>query len=285
MKVVSLIILSLFLNACVANKVKQDANSKPSEALQVVEAGGLEGLRDLTQADLKKAWKIDDSSNSQAAVRASMAAGTAMGIYSPPPGFSSSASTNLLTAGAILSFFKVNEAKYLHTFAWMPKSEASTSEDALKKLKKYFLTAYQKVLPKHQVSIVNEIIPGRKNKRPYRHIKIVGENCQPRCGAYGSIFTTARKPSLDTAPDFMGGQETWTWKKFTFTNPAFSACCGGYGFSEGGFKDEKQKFVFLSELTRHLPAWVYIYIPPKYGAGLPMVFNKGRQLLFVRQPK
>lgn len=276
-RMIGLLVVIGLLQACATTNT-----APPSEALQVVRAGGLDGLRDLTDEELNKLWKIKDPKNGSVVARTAMAAGTAMDIYAPPPGFSKGGSTALLSMGAVLSLLNTGSPEsMLRLIVWMPKDEAATPEEARAKLRGYIELAYQKALPNHQVVLVKDVAKNR-GKRSQWYIKITGENCVPECGVYGGVLNH-EKPTLDKAPEFLGGYDAWTWKHASYSRTR-GMCCGGYSVTEGGLS-LKQKLSFLRDVSGHLPSWVYYYTPPhKNLAGLPMVFNSGRQMLFV-QPK
>lgn len=276
-KIIGLLIVIGLLQACTTTNT-----APPSEALQVVRAGGLDGLRDLTKNELNEIQTFTNQGNGSTTARTAMAAGTATNVFAPPPGFSKGGSTALLSVGAFLSLLNTQpKESFFRLIIWMPKDEAATPEAARAKLRGYIELAYQKALPNHQVVLVKDVAKNR-GKRSQWYIKITGKNCIPECGVYGGVLNH-ETPELDKAPEFLKGYDAWTWKFYRFSTTR-GQCCGGYPITEGKLSLE-EKLLFLQKISSYLPNWMYYYTPPhKYLAGLPMVFNSGRQMLFI-QPK
>ncbi len=284
MKISGLLLLGIILQSCATFGVNAPPEEM-SEALKIARAGGLDDIRDISRKDLNNVYKLTKHKKGSTVTRASMAAGTASGVFAPPPGFSKAGSTALLGFGAFLSFISSDRGpeSYFRIFAWMPESEAPTDDDARARLREIFVDAYQKALPNYKVSLIKAIPVTRKAKRKEWYIQIIGGNCNPECGVYAPTFNF-EDPKLENSPKFLGGHNTWVWKYATFSRQR-GMCCGGYPLNEGNLK-LVEKIKFLQKLSKYLPNWLYIYTPPhKFLAGLPMIFSSGKQMLFVKPEK
>ena len=158
MKVRNGFVYCLFLVVIVIHSAQ--ANDKQaSEALQIALAGGLDDMRDFTDEELGLTWKQKEQSHGSLGARSAMLAGTAAGVYAPPPGFSKGSATTMQGLGVFLSLLSTRPKESLFQYqVWMPKSEASSAEAAREKLREYLLKAYQKALPEHQVELLQSMM-------------------------------------------------------------------------------------------------------------------------------
>jgi hypothetical protein len=239
--------------------------SHDSFARQVASAGGV-NVRDVPASRLRG----HQGGGQEDVTAALMAAGTAKGYLTPPPGISVGLATGILGAGALVSLMAKDPSDFHRVFAWMPKSEAATPADANRRLKELLVAAVSAAYPDYRVADVSRKPAGLT-------VDLTGPQCAPCKFGVGEIVD----PKEVVAPAFAGGHESYTWPNSDWKRRAF-------WWNPAGEKSVRVEGItrsldFYQRVSAQLPAWVFLYIAPTQGVtSMPVILNQGRAHLFVR---
>ncbi|MBP2311484.1 hypothetical protein [Azospirillum soli] len=277
-------------------------DARESEALQLVRAADLLGLRD---ADAPK----DTAAPGGGSTLPSAAVFGGLNYLSPPPGFTSAAAGAL---GFATLFFAgptpEDASRYTRLLVWMPREEAGTAEEARRKL--------DELVQRELTAVLAEVaLPSgyrlEKDQRPFtahrpdgglittRYTttqtiwRIRGGECdEPKVTCQYQV-SMPLPPVEGTAPTLLGGYPAWTYVRtegLTGISPSFIDRRPFQETRRAAFPDME----VLRKLSARLPAWTAIYVAPGTMAylhdesgnpallGYPVVLRGGTVSYFVR---
>jgi len=244
-----------------------------STALNVVRMAGLEGLSD-SPAPVP-------SSHGTTLADAGFAVST---ISNPPPGIGNGGGL-ALGALSLLGSLPVERPVYnRHVYAWVPLDLAPSPDDAAQLAKAEFQDALVKAfdpgqaLEEREGSFTPTLAPTT------RHRVWVRSGCQPfkdrhrddfDRGCSGAVRVFVKKPenlrSHQPAPPFL--------VRFASVRGPIELNVSIEGIFSDWWKDDGN----VQAVSRHLPAWMFIYVPPRKDGVPPRVLAQGEVLEF-REP-
>lgn len=299
-----LIILLGFITGCASKPSKYaqkgyESNPEWSMARNVTEAAGLEDVFDVSPADAQRGGSFHRPAP---AIKEEVGAATWL-------------ASAVLTDFSSISFMTMpglvageGDHRYVSRFfAWMPRDQASTPEEAIEKLDTMMKEALRMGLEETEFPEPYYVKPipasnayrdfdiGFTKIRGYGHL-ISGGGCDE--GVYtcryfsGFARRTLEGPGQVVAgksPDFLGGGDAWVFSRLSTFSPAPSI------FIHPDHRRKKVVTPGLPDLkvwintTKHLPEWVFLYVPPlglydhekKDFNPIPAVVKQGKVHFFV----
>ncbi len=270
------------LAACASHPYPDDAkyDYQSSKALNIAKYAGLKGLKDAKYQDVQNG----------APVKQFMDIGyAASNILDPAPGFGFGG--GLLFTGLFLlsSPTPENPAHYRHVYAWVPAEAAANAEEAnelaVSKLKTAFLSM---VDPKGELEIKTRTFkPTFAGNSTYEIY--VKPNCPEFHDTHNDTYDKTcsgdlkfivdyeyrdAANSITNAPPFMTDSKQVRGPIYIRT--------GGTGIFSYKKLDKFDKKFWL-EVSKRLPAWTYIYLPPSSKQNQPPLFiSQGKEYAFIR---
>ena len=282
-KVVAIALLSATLAACSSVPSQHTYSPNKSLALNLAEAGGIDGLADQEVS----AEDYDRIGTSGASVLAGAGWG-AVNYINPAPGFSSGWGLGL----GLLSMIRDTDspAKHRQLVAWMPRSFAAAPSDAQEKMRQIIQDALGKTLTELGWGHRGFELSRRESKlivaTPFRL-----DNAPSICPDSSAAMTEQclvgayiQTPQLVQWSPKMFGQESQP----SFLFKADAIFNGFVSVSSKGHEEVNLQQFYLV-LSKHLPNWVYFYIPPKDvmkahsdgNLNYPQVYYQGKMELFI----
>lgn len=240
-----------------------------SEALQIVKAAHYRELRDVTAGEIAAAQK--KSSKGSAAAMAGIGIGTASGAFSPPPGLSPATATAFSAIEILNTFPAFQLESTARLLAWMPKSLASTPDEARDVLSRILVEAFKAAEPDLPVELV---IPPPKSK-VQNHVAIARPGCV-NCIVVLKPLEEYVKPKLEKTPAVIGEPvEAWVWGE---PNKQADGL-----LTDLQTLEPEDRVAFFRKVSAQLPPWMAIYLPadPEKYASYRQVLRQGRVLLFI----
>jgi len=283
-KLMGLVVMAAVVSGCAAKELPPGYKSLSghSYAGNVILAAGASRSLDTEGGRLKT---VDGSDIPFAT------AGGIIGALSPSTIFGMSAlAEGMLTFGMMASSGPKAPERGSKVFAWMPLEMAADASVAKEIYKKILFEAMQTALSEVNLPDGLRVVPTGERSFPIR-----GESeCATRKDRCGYNFYEPELPDLSNAPDFVNVDgPVWA---FTFREHSAS---GLNGLSYQSGRDIKARFPDLEvyvRMSKHLPAWAYIYLAPpssfnlisaedqngilKWLAG-PVLLNQGKQFIFI----
>lgn len=275
--------LLLTATGCAITDLSHTYDPKKSKALNIADMGGL--VTGIGDADIPK-----DSTGSLTDSTVYAALSGYVGTLTAP-----TVGVNPLTGG-LMGFFSMLATPKSHGarnsfFAFMPASEASSPDQAKTKLKEYFLLGYQKTLV--ELNLI-ERATGFDEKTPDDFAVYFEKpewGCPKKAEAKYTIDLCwlaihAHKPILlNNTP-----KTDWLIKNDNFY---YFSGGGDHSYNKIQYKLPKNSYPptkkLFTQLSSHLPNWVYLYIAPKESLddeGKPIAFpyllNQGKMEFFVK---
>ena len=242
-----------------------EAQQQRSEALEITRATALRGaLRDVPREHLEEAIR---SSSDMTVNYALDAVGVATGVFDQATSLSRLGETGVFAA---LAFFAPTSKQetWPAIFGWMPREYAPTPKDATAVFQGTVLAALKLSLPEYALSVVPH-----PSIKAFENIHIDGPDCAP-CEFRAQLWATAN-PAKVRAPEILGRYPAYRWG-----GAQASGWVAGFPLIEGLTIEDR--LVFYQTLSRHLPAWAYIYLPPHdMLLDFPLMFNEGEALYFI----
>jgi hypothetical protein len=285
-RLILLVLAAVLSLDCWASK-KQE-----SVALQVARAGGLKNLRDVSQAELAKAYKDNKMTGGYFAAEAA-AVGT--GVFKPIPGVSSGTQAGSLL---LLSFLLSNQQgaeEYPKIFAWMPKSDAANPNEAMLRFRAVLADAYSKALPDGAATVTTEILQaqnglifgGGTHDKEHAYLTIHTADCDAQTngtGCYAYFLGMEREPKVGKSPEVLGAYSAYAWElsseRATFFGYPMMLRRDGKNLSHE--MDSEKRVEVLRNISANLPPWIYIYLAPmKSLLQYPALLNQGEFLYFI----
>lgn len=182
-----------------------------------------------------------------------------------------------------------------HVIAWMPRSVTDDKGAAKDKMKAMLIGAFeQAILDLYDWQVYTETVDtgGRLTGEKLETFRFFrgGPVCgiRYRCRVKSNTWSPI---DADGSPAFVEGSgPVWLWRNWqpgdTTRDTVADAFLNLEDPQTGHWPDNAQdpgidyRQVWL-RATAHLPAWVYIYMPPKDDINFPSFFWRGQQLLFV----
>lgn len=283
LKRLAIVLFSATLAACSTVPKQKAYDPSKSLALNLVEAAGIEDLKDQTVS----AEDYDKLHSSGAGVVAGLGwAGANFAM--PAPGFSSGWGFGL----GMLSMIRSTKipAKRRQLVAWMPKSMASDAQEAQRQLvelsEQALRTALNDLGWKHVLMARTTLSSGGVFFGAWVVDEALG--CAPSEAATKEKCLVAihiSKPvSGGPAPDIINSDAADTY----FFEPNIYGQSLVTFANRGNNKMNAQ--AFYMSLSRNMPEWLFFYFPPKdyididpdANLDYPQVYYKGGQELFVR---
>ena len=242
-----------------------EAQRQRSEALEITRGTALRGaLRDVPRERIEEALRGSPDMSLNYTLDA---LGVATGVFDQATSLSRLGEAGVFAA---LAFFAPTEGPETRPalLGWMPREDAPSPQEAKDRFQGILFDALEEVLPHHTLSLV------RPNPdRAHQYVSIAGPHCDP-C-RFGSQLWSFANPAKVRAPQILGRYPAYRWGGQQ-ANGSF----GGYPLVEGLTLEER--LLFFQELSSHLPAWVYIYLPPHdMLLEFPLMFNEGEPLYFI----
>ena len=286
-RILSITILSAALAACATGP--RPVNPEKSLALNLAEAGGIDGLKDqaLTSEDYSRI-------HSSGADVISDVGWAAANFSAPAPGFSGGWGLGL----GLLSMIRDTDtaAKHRQLVAWMPVDMADTPEEARSKLLDLASEAIRKTFDelgwKH-----GQIERTAATRRGDSYIFVGGffENEAAGCPGPDSVSKDQCVGGIYVYPPV---RSDWS---FSASGPTAKP---SYFFQVDKIYNNRVVFtnrghsgantqLFYMTLSKHLPEWSYFYIPPKQymkvfpgdNHDFPQLYYQGKMELFVTVKK
>ena len=261
--------------ATVLFTAQAEAQRQRSEALEIARATVLKGaVRDVSRDDLEEALAGSPDMSVNYALDA---LGVATGVFDQATSLSRLGEAGVFAA---LAFFSpsLGPEDGLYLFGWMPRADAATAQDAREKFRAMLIVALEQSLPDHKLSSAPpDWYPDPNNRTGSSYdLRLDGPACAP-CGIKADLWSTtrARLPGKARAPEVLGQYPAWRWG-----GSSTRGMYWGYPMVEG--VNVEERFLFFQEVSRYLPAWAYIYLPPhEMLLDFPLMFNEGEALYFI----
>lgn len=260
-----------FLSACATSGSGGSTNPNSSRALQIAKAADLVGLRDAEAPKGESAPTPDGSG-----IGAGLAYGT-LNYLSPPPGFGSGMAAGL---GFAAFFFSGPSAEQAATtpsiWAWMPKDQAQTEDDAWQKINGIIQTELDAVIAETTLpagySFERVVEPytayrpgGSLSPKPYKQDRVThrikGGICDDKDVRCGYQITATVPPVEVNAPAVLGGGPSWGYVRTEGMILMAPPVVDNRTFRthyHSLFADME----VLRKLSKRLPDWMVIYIAP-----------------------
>lgn len=281
---------------------KTDRANSDSLALQVMKANGYSaGLKD---AEVELEATPNSGGLTADTLNALLLREHLLGRATPLPGVPNSA----MSAFFVLELF--NDQTYLPRHGmwmpvWMPQSLARDALDAQQKLTAIIEQAVAESLPAgyrtKPYEWSNKAVFGAESS--YRMLRVDGPLCEDwSCVIRGSLSSSERPTkSFDArmlrvnTPPFMRESDGSSYRLRGLGGVALHKVIKEYdeqGSVSGHWHRVKTEplsgfdhAAFYRRLSTALPDWAFIYLGPEYAhnqAGIPLVLNRGQELLFVK---
>lgn len=276
------------------------ANPDFSEALNVARATGLtecsnsecKPLRDVSRADLPASMQgktnIQLASSVMDALVIGQGVGQVAGVVSVVSGVGQVAG-GLLTLGTFLTGPSPRDAPVTQAWilAWMPDSKATTSEQAVAQMRSIIRNAMPEQFDGGTAEFDNTF-DGGTNVRLYDE-----QDCQSPyyCGVHIRVqepYKSEQSPSWSAGH---GAAYVWqNWKRGSNTDGTYHHIRIHFNRRNPAARDPYKQLplaksidrrAFLIEMSKGLPAWAYIYLPPTERHNFPAMLNQGKLLLFI----
>lgn len=282
LKPLAIALLSATLAACATGP--RPVNPEKSLALNLAEAGGIDGLKDQT-------IPAEDYGRITSSNLVMDAGWTAAITASPAPGFSSGFGLGL---GLLTMLFPEPVGAKEHQFvAWMPAEMASSPEDAQSKMRDLTAKAMEAALEelgwKHGAMghWVNSLLWGRKDQMASLYVFPPNMGCpsedtkEKRCALLAEIV----KPQMVKYSPAAIGQPSQPSYFFTADTTANS-----FIVAVNGKNSTINTPSLYATISKHLPDWAYIYTPPaRYlrvpatdkDPKFPLIYYKGKAEIFA----
>ena len=275
--------LLLSATGCAITELTHKYDPKKSKALNIADMGGL--VTGIGDADIPK-----DSTGTLTDSSAYAALSGYVGTLTAPTLGVSSLTGGLMGFFSMLATPKSPGARNSF-FAFMPASEAGDPEQAKQKLKEYLVLSYQKTLV--DFNLLEKVI-GFNEKAPDSFAMYFEKpewGCPKNADTKSQlelcrILIRVNKPTLlNNTP-----QTDWLIKDNQFY---YFTGAGDHFYNDVHYKLQKSakpptKKLF-TQLSSHLPSWVYLYIAPKQSLddeGKPITFpyllNQGKIEYFIK---
>ncbi|MCC9620573.1 hypothetical protein LPB41_02615 [Thalassospira sp. MA62] len=275
------VICLIFVSACATQGVPTDVHYDPhkSQALNVAEMAGLDGLRDVPYQDWNQNNPIGDGLDATYAIS---------NIFSPAPGFGlggglAFSALFLLTAGE-----PPHPATYNHIWLWLPEDKVPSAEQG----NEYAMDlVYQAVLSTfdpdkslmEKTRIFKPTFAGNSE-----HKTLVEPDCPEVHDTHNDSYNLSCSGDLQPKISYYYEDAL----EYVAPAPVFTKIAGNaYGpvevsFSATGiFLDQIWKLNdrnFWIEVSKKLPSSAFIYVAPVRSKSLPpVILNRGQVMLFV----
>ncbi|MDO5679471.1 MAG: hypothetical protein Q4G54_04010 [Pelistega sp.] len=275
--------LLLAATGCATTDLSHTYDPKKSKALNIADMGGL--VTGIGDADIPK-----DSTGALTDSTAYAALSGYVGTLTAP-----TIGVNPLTGG-LMGFFSMLATPKSHGarnsfFAFMPASEAGSPDQARVKLKEHLTLSFQKTLV--DFNLMDKVIGSNPNAPD--DYAIYFEKAEWGCPKYAEtksqldlcrILIRVNKPALlNNTP-----QTDWLIKDNQFY---YFSGSGDHFYNDVHFSLQKTakpptKKMF-TQMSKHLPAWVYIYVAPKKSLddegkpiSFPYLLNQGKMEYFIK---
>lgn len=248
--------------------------AEKSEALQVAHAAGLKQIKDVRHVDLENALK-EKPDMTLSNVITSVGVGTE--VFTQQTGWSLGGETAALGALTLLSALPVHKPeRHTRFLAWMPRTMAPDKNAAASLFRDTIERAFARALPEYAVSIKQKTF-GKSSSREISYLAVSSQQCSD-CGVYSrSIFHDLVKPKTRKAPKNIGGYDSYRWSVGGVENADFN----GFPMTAEHLTAE-ERLNILTEVSRHLPSWIYIYVAPAETlASIPILLHEGEPMLFI----
>lgn len=282
LKPLAIALLSATLAACATGP--RPVNPEKSLALNLAEAGGIDGLKDQT-------IPAEDYGRITSSNLVMDAGWTAAITASPAPGFSSGFGLGL---GLLTMLFPEPVGAKEHQFvAWMPAKMAVSPEDAQIKMRDLTAKAMEAALEelgwKHGAMghWVNSLLWGRKDQMASLYVFPPDMGCpsedtkEKHCALLAEIV----KPQMVKYSPETIGQPSQPSYFFTADTTANS-----FVVAVNGDDSTINTPSLYATISKHLPDWAYIYTPPaRYlrvpstdkDPKFPLIYYKGKAEIFA----
>lgn len=289
LKVATMFALSVAMVGCASTQISHTYNPNNSRALNIAHAGGI--TRGIEDAEVPKdsTYKLDNSYLHGAAQ-------AGVGVLT--------ASTLGLTdlAGGIFGLLSVisrapHQGERTSIFAFMPADMATSPDEASLKLKQMFTESFNKVFEETFKTKSTDIYDNNKLVKNNMIYVFGGDDLHcpnfsiqnPLPEKVGCVVSyTISKPRL------MHNLPENKWL-IPSENYYFFSAAPDYEYTEFSFETRNYPtptFKIISEFSKNLPEWVYIYVAPKTlkddqgkEIKVPFILNKGKVEFFVKPQK
>jgi hypothetical protein len=177
----------------------------------------------------------------------------------------------------------------------MPAEVAKDGEMAVRVMREKLFDAFTKSIPLPYSYVVYEVASKPIFGREYAEnfISLVGPGCPSEDGLECRVGIGVKKPmKTSSPPDWVGGSgEYYYWKNWKdgATYSESSIGVGVFMAKPGKSHSERpsgwwvnNKDGLLSEMSKHLDSWIYVYLSPSIQRPYPVVFNQGKPNYFVK---
>ncbi len=284
LKILAISTFLVILTACATGS--RPYNPEKSLALNLAEAGGIEGLADQSVS----ATDYTSIQSSGATVLTDI--GWAGANFSTPaPGVSGGLGFGL----GLLSMVRSTDlpAKHRQLVAWMPRSMAADLNDAQRIMRDVTMSAIDKALLDIGWSRSDFELSRRESKIIAAAVfRSIGS--APKCAEYSAplankclLAAYIQTPvEVDTSPAILGqdSQPSYLFRGDAILNGYISIVSRG---------QDIDLQLFYMALSKHLPTWAYFYIPPKAvmkahadgNLAYPQIYFRGKKELFITVQK
>lgn len=273
---------ALLLSACASNGVPTEVRYDPdkSEALNVTEMAGLEGLKDIPAQQWNSDDPVGDTLDASYAVS---------NIFTPAPGFDLAGGLAFSALFILANNEPEHPATYNHLWLWLPEEMVKSTEHGNELAKKLVYDA-----------VLSSFDPKKKLVEKTRVFKplLAGNSeyktlVEPGCPEFHDTHNDAYE--LDCSGDLTPKISYYYQDALDHVAPAptFTNISGNARgpvevafHATGIFRDQiwkKRDRNFWQKVSTKLPSWAFIYVAPDERKSLPpVVLNKGEALMFVR---
>lgn len=244
------------------------------------------GLKDVKAEDLRKS--LGTEGRSDAWWYGGAAVGLGSGYFKPAPGLTPQAEIAVLVLGFLGGSMTPSALGWNGVFGWMPLAEADNEEAARELAAATVRKAILGIFSKYEMTLEWE--PDDDQKAPYmvsgkgRPVYVLkGGDCETRTCKL-SILNTWGAVQKVKKPEWMGGGDAW-------------GIAVGYGVQGAALSPWRLVIdgvdstpSYLSELSRALPDWAYVWVSPEVkkkwgqanvGQRVPGLYTKGEFMPMV----
>lgn len=294
----SLIFIALLQIAACSSPVKNYSQSR-SEALNITIADGITNgldsqLHDVSRKAMDDSLKnVDGSSNVKTATGVYLSGAKYAGELVTTPGITDVLGGSIMLLNTLTTNNRVPALSYGHII-WMPTELVSGENEAKKYLNKLYYDASVLTLREMGFTV---------NTRTFTHVPTFGKTTIHKItylkgnecddgyldkhveGKYECrLFVSDYKPIIDdNTPTWLGNKPTYHWTNRNSGPYAFVSIwlANPDSLSTDGMYRSFPIDDFQTNLMKHLPSWIYAYLPPNKTRNYPLILNQDRVLYFI----